>query len=318
MPQKIVEIPGVGNVEFPDSMSDSDISAVIRKQSDPNASVKAAQAAKFPTAAEGGAPDLPWYAGLFNRGDPSSPVTQALERLPGVLENTAPGADTGMDSPAVKLLQTAIPGSAATAGMGLAEAFKSGPLVKPAANLFNRMMPSAERAGANFQTIMGAAKDVPLDTSQAYKVGERTEQLAAHGSSAPPKPLSDFMKLAKPSTAMVGGQPVAIEPPPMTYETGRDFASAAGRLSATEAAGMDGPMKAQLTQFAQAMKTANREAAASVGMGKLYDAAMKEYRQAKTIEDAAEILKKWVPRAVAAMGLGAAGAAGVKLYQELK
>jgi len=30
--QKIVEVPGIGNVEFPDSMSDDDIAAVLRKQ----------------------------------------------------------------------------------------------------------------------------------------------------------------------------------------------------------------------------------------------------------------------------------------------
>ena len=30
--QKIVEVPGIGNVEFPDSMSDADIGAVLRKQ----------------------------------------------------------------------------------------------------------------------------------------------------------------------------------------------------------------------------------------------------------------------------------------------
>lgn len=35
MADKIIEVPGVGNVSFPDSMSDDDISAAIRKQSAP-------------------------------------------------------------------------------------------------------------------------------------------------------------------------------------------------------------------------------------------------------------------------------------------
>lgn len=32
MPSKVIEVPGIGNIEFPDSMSDADISAAIRKQ----------------------------------------------------------------------------------------------------------------------------------------------------------------------------------------------------------------------------------------------------------------------------------------------
>ncbi len=42
--QKIVEIPGIGNVEFPDSMTDDQISEVLRKQMDPNAAIKEKQA----------------------------------------------------------------------------------------------------------------------------------------------------------------------------------------------------------------------------------------------------------------------------------
>ena len=73
-------------------------------------------------------------------------------------------------------------------------------------------------------------------------------------------------------------------------------------------------MKAQVSKFSQAMKDANRGAAESIGMGDLYDSAMKEYRQAKTISEAADTVKKWSVRAA----LGAVGLkAGYSLWNEL-
>jgi hypothetical protein len=80
---------------------------------DPNAAIKAAQAAKFPTKAEGGSPDLPWYTGLLNRGDPSSPRSQGLSlasELTAAARSGVPEAITG------------IPGSVYGLGKGLVRA----------------------------------------------------------------------------------------------------------------------------------------------------------------------------------------------------
>lgn len=78
---------------------------------DPNAAIKAAQAAKFPTKAEGGNPDLPWYAGYFGPTAFQEAKDRA-KKLGSVLLDTAPGAVTGMDSPEVRLLAMAQPANA--------------------------------------------------------------------------------------------------------------------------------------------------------------------------------------------------------------
>jgi anti-sigma factor RsiW len=85
---------------------------------------------------------------------------------------------------------------------------------------------------------------------------------------------------------------------------------------------MNAKMQAQVAEFASAMKDANREAAVKVGMGEIYDAAMKEYRQAKTLQEASDVLKKWAPRvairALQGLTVGAGAAAGYNLYEQLK
>lgn len=173
------------------------------------------------------------------------------------------------------------------------------PLVKALTGL----MPSTANAGAKFESVMGAAKDVPIDTAAADDIMARAEELRQRGSTLP-KVLRDYAK------ARSTGEP-------MTYETGRDFASNAGALSAREATATNAKMQAQVNQFAAAMKDANREAAVKVGMGDLYDAAIKEYRQAKTMSDAAQVIKKWGTRAALAATLGAAGKAGYDIYERL-
>ncbi len=194
---------------------------------------------------------------------------------------------------------------------GVGDTF-GGPLV----NALTDKIPSTERAGANFGRVMAKAKDVPLDLTKANEAIARAQQLGGRGSRMP-KVMSDYIRSQKPITADFAGTKVQMAQDPMTYEVGRDFASNAGKLSATEAMNTNGAMGAQVAKFADAMKTANREAAASVGMGELYDSAMKEYRQAKTLSGAADVLKKWTARAGLAAALGGFGKAGYDIYGKL-
>lgn len=168
------------------------------------------------------------------------------------------------------------------------------------------LIPNTESAGQKFQQVMGAAKDVPLDTSEAENAVARAQELRQRGSSMP-KVLNDFMKARKPGNFM--GVPVDQ---PMTYAEGRDFASNAGALSVREATGMNVKMQAQVKTFAHAMADANREAAESVGMGDLYDQAMKEYRQAKNLEESVDIIKKYAVKAAIGTGLGIVGLKGAQ------
>ena len=157
-------------------------------------------------------------------------------------------------------------------------------------DIIKKKIPSAARAGAKLDVVKGAAGDIPIDLTEAQIPVERAQELRQRGSSMP-KVLNDFRRNRN---ALTGSPEFADQ---MTYTEGRDFASNAGRLSADETSRMTPPMQAQVSQFAKAMKAANREAAEKVGMGELYDEAMKEYRQAKTIEDATDVLKKWAVKA---------------------
>lgn len=154
------------------------------------------------------------------------------------------------------------------------------------------MIPTAAKAGGKFEQVMTAAKDVPIDTAGAAKAVERAKELGQSGATLP-KIFRDFIKNS-----------------PTTYEEGRNFAINASKLSSRESSAMTGAMKSQIAEFASAMKNANREAAAKVGMGELYDQAMKEYRQAKNLEDAAAVLVKYGRYAAITSLIGGAATAG--------
>ncbi len=175
-------------------------------------------------------------------------------------------------------------------GSAIAEGAASGAAGQIANKLTTTAIPSTIRAGQNLDTVMGAAKNVPLSlTGGVGQAAVRAEELSAAGANMP-KVLRDYIKF--PSTAT------------MTYETGRDFASNAGALSASEKLATNPQMGRQVALFAKAMGEANRDAAASVGMGDLYDSAMKEYAQAKTMQQMGAIAKKWMGRAAVTVALG--------------
>lgn len=184
-------------------------------------------------------------------------------------------------------------GQAARAGLGAAR----------------NALPSTARAGANFNKVMDAARDVPLNTSAAEAAVARAQELRARGSSMP-KVLNDFAKDQKARTGDFHGTPVTQ---PMTYETGRDFASNAGALSTREITALNAKMQAQVAEFAKAMKTANREAAAKVGMADLYDSAMKEYARAANLAEKKGVLTKYLIRWG---GPAVLGAGLLKLYKD--
>lgn len=194
------------------------------------------------------------------------------------------------------------------------------------------MIPSTTRAGQNFQTVMQAAKNIPIDTSELKTISARAQQLGQRGATMPkvmgkladalqpegyeagtktpikfasePNPLVDATGRPLPPkvTVIPGKSPQLPDVKPITYGAGRDIASNAGRLSAADAMKTNPVMKGQVSLLAKALDTANRGAAEQAGMAKEYDAAMKEYRQAQQLKTAA--------RAVVKPALGALGAAG--------
>src|ERR1051325_6663598 len=283
----------------------------------PNQAILDAQKAKFPTKAEGGSPDLPWYAGYLGGASTGSAATpaNAMDLVAGVdpvtLWNRLTGAAATVINPllpagGVKNPKASLPpmnpqqdigAKAATLG-AVADAVDP----KTVSNAWDRIksaIPSTTRADIAFDKIRTAAKDVPVDLQDAYKVIQRAKELeaSAHG------PIS--LGMTKVEQALqpmrVGEEGLVVNPPAMKYPQSFDIASAAKSPSVLEKTGQTGMMQAQVKEFAKALQTANREAAAKVGMGDVFDQAMKEYHQGKNLEDAMAVAKKYAIRT--ALGL---------------
>jgi hypothetical protein len=170
-------------------------------------------------------------------------------------------------------------------------------------------IPNAERAGRNFQAVMQAAKDVPVDLAAASTPALKAQELREAGASMP-SVVNKFLQ----RTTAPGGEP-------LTYDQSRLFASNAGRLSADEASRMIPPMKAQVAGLAKALNDANAAAAEQAGVGQLYTDAVNEYRQAMKLkgakEAALEIAKEVAKKAVLGAGFGLGGYAVYKAIGEL-
>ncbi len=294
---------------------------------DPNAAIKAQQAAKYPTLSETGVTDnrtpaevardqalqAVYGGGRLIAGMPGAVMEGAgalkdmltgkgSARMQGVVSDTA----AGIVSPAITAGRGALgqPVSReeweqAASGAGANLIGLVGPkAIKAGLKTAKAVIPSKVRAQAGFDRVMAAAKDVPIDTTLPDSVIQRINELDAAGSTIP-KVLKKYIKRRE------AGEPI-------TYKKGRDIASKAGQLSAKETMNIaKTPIVAELSKFAKAMKDANRGAAVKAGMGDIYDAAMKEYRQVKGLESKAAVLKKHMVRAAVSLGAGAAGAAVV-------
>ncbi len=160
------------------------------------------------------------------------------------------------------------------------------------------MLPSTERAGRNFQAVMERARDVPVDLSAAGDPALRAQELRESGASMPGVVNKFLQRTTAPNS------------PPLTYETSRDFASNAGRLSADENSRMIPPMRAQVSRLTQALNDANARAAESAGVGPQYNDAMSEYRNAMRIRGGL----KTAGKIAAPIALGATG---YKIYHGL-
>lgn len=157
-------------------------------------------------------------------------------------------------------------------------------------------IPSTARAGVNFQEVMGAAKNVPIDISAPGNAALRIMQLSERGGTMP-KVVRDILKrMTDPNK------------PPMAYEEARDFASNVSRLSADEYSRLTPALKREVGNLRVTLNHAVEKAAASAGKGPQYKAAMKEYAKAsqgrQMVDDVKTAAKRWaIPGGVAYFGL---------------
>lgn len=168
------------------------------------------------------------------------------------------------------------------------------------------VIPTAEKAGAKFAEVMGAAHSVPINVNLPGDVALRTQQLAESGGSLP-KVVRDFLKrVTDPDKG------------PLTYQEGRDFYSNATRISADEAQRLTPVMKRQVGQFTAALNASLSQAADQVGKLDQYQQAMSEYHNAMRMRALGEGLKGALTSTAAkAVGTAGAGAAGAYAVREL-
>ena len=132
-------------------------------------------------------------------------------------------------------------------------------------------IPSTARAARNFQTVMAAAKDVPVDLGGPGGVGDvalRIKDLADRGGVLP-KGVNDLLKYATDPSK-----------PPMTYEVARDFASNISRLSRDELGKLTPVMQREVANLRVVLNKAVGQTASLAGKGQEYAAAMNEYARA--------------------------------------
>lgn len=153
-------------------------------------------------------------------------------------------------------------------------------------------LPSAEKAAQGFQSVMGAARKVPIDVTDAGNVALRIQELAERGGSMPMAVRKFVNRITDPSKA------------PMEYEEARDFASNISRLSADEFNRLTPVVKNEVIKLRVALNAANAKAASIAGKGQEYVAAMNQYAKAKQLEGVwnslVEGAKKGLPYATAA------------------
>ena len=174
------------------------------------------------------------------------------------------------------------------------------PLPKGVAAI-EKAIPTAEKAGSKFASVMESAHDLPINVAQPGNVALEARQLAASGG-VMPKVMRDFINRA--TDPNMG---------PITYKEARDFYSNATRLSFDEAQRLTPVMKRQAGMFTNALGKSLEEAAAHVDKLHEYQQAMKEYHTAMRIRSLWEDIKDLATSAaVKGAGAGAAGAYAVK------
>lgn len=176
-----------------------------------------------------------------------------------------------------------------------------------AVGLAKAAIPNVERAGQAFKEVSSVVGQhtVPVTNALSDALMQYHQLVEAGGSRS--LAVSKLLnRLTIPGKA------------PLNYEEARLFASNISRLSADEAQRLTPVMKRAVGQIAGSLNEAISATAQSAGKLEQYQAAMKEYSQAKTLAARMEVLKKYAFRgALAAAGGGMAALAGHAAYEAI-
>lgn len=157
------------------------------------------------------------------------------------------------------------------------------------------MLPSAERAGATFAEVKGAAGEVPIDMARPGNTALELYEQSQRGATLP-KVVRDFVKRA----TSPGDEPI-------TYAEAKDFQSNVSALSADERMKLKPNTKRLLGQLNADLKDSLESAADIKGKGEQFTDAMKEYHHAMQLHNFSEEAKSALWKA-ALTGVGLYGA----------
>lgn len=153
-------------------------------------------------------------------------------------------------------------------------------------------IPRVARAGEKFQSVMAAARTLPVDVQEPGTVALRISELADRGGSMPMAVRKFIGRVTDPAKA------------PLNYEEARDFASNISRLSANEYQRLTPVIAREVASLRVSLNESIANTAKAAGKLDEYRSAMKEYAQAMKLRDAigavVEGAKKSAPFATAA------------------
>lgn len=172
-------------------------------------------------------------------------------------------------------------------------------------------IPSAARAGSKFQSVMGIAKDVPIDVEAPGQAALNIMDIAEQGGGSLPQPVRQFANWV-----------TNPKKDPMDYETARRFASGISRLSANEMSRLSPVVAREVAGLRVALNKSVADAAGSVGKGIEHAQAMTEYAKAMRLRDAIDEViagaKSALPKAIGGGAAGAGAAGGWWLTNHIK
>lgn len=162
---------------------------------------------------------------------------------------------------------------------------------------------SSQRAGANMQAAMEAARDVPVQTGRAAEAIGRAAQLQATGSRMPRVVTMMQRRMAQSPRGE------------LSFREAQDFTSSLSRMSVNDRNALTPQMERQLKTLRDAMRESLTESAEQVGAGEQYAQGVQEYAKAARAAEAwREAQKKIVPAVLHGAGAGAGGALIYKIF----
>lgn len=320
MPDKVIEVPGVGNVSFPDSMSDADIGAAIRKKIGMPSTMPAAPDAN--AQAKQVLQKIPQYTSAAAGREVNDPKNAYMRQSAPLMYGTAGGMIGGSAANALNVAglpkTIALLGKSSALGAGMA----AGQLAEDPTNPKAALATAAGTTAGNFalsplmQWITSSKTLGAQALKQASaKVGNAPVELSSQTNELvdeivkneklggkPVKAVTDLLRRLGPAP----GQAAEAVPGPLTYDEARILQSNLG--TELREGALEGRAKAYATGLYKSLGRDVQATANAGGAGAEHTIGMQEYAAASSRNRA---LAKG---AKAAVGSGAAAIGGKILY----